>query len=107
VVTRARRGLPGLGEDQHPYRAGAEHAAPQTSLMVNLDGAGAAVAGHGDRDGGRGRGQLGGGADPGAVDPGPAAAPQTRRVVEVGVDVPEAGVAAWRPGQGHVQWEPA
>jgi hypothetical protein len=87
-------GSAGFDDDQHPNRAGAEDAAPQASFVVNRDGGGAAVAGDSDRRRGHRGGQLVGGADAGAVDAGAAASAQPRRVIEVGMDVPEAGVAA-------------
>jgi len=41
-------GFAGFDEDQDPHGPGAEHPAPQAPLVVDLDGAGAVVTGHGD-----------------------------------------------------------
>jgi hypothetical protein len=98
-------GFSGFDEDQYPHGAGAEHAPPQTPLVMNRDGGRPAITGDGDWCGGHRGGQVGRRADPGAVDPGPSPSPQPRRVVQVGMDVPEAGVAAQRPGQRHVRRE--
>ena len=74
---------------------------PQAATFVDGHLGGAAVAGEGHRVTGCG-GELVGGADLRASGAGPAPPPaQARRIVQVGVDLPESGVARQRPGRRH------
>jgi site-specific DNA recombinase len=95
----------GLGHGDHADGPGPVDPRPQAAAVADGDPGRLAVAGQRGGHAGGGRGQLRRGADPGAPGAGPPAGAPQRRVVQLGMDLVEAGVAGQWPGQAHPRWQ--